>query len=102
MIVGGKYIMSKREAFDLKWALAYWNLFLAAFSFMGMIRTVPYIFFWLSELSFKDVSCLIPSSTHGDRDIGLWVMLFAASKFFELIDTLFIILRQKPLIFLHW
>lgn len=39
--------------------------------------------------------------THGEREIGLWISLFALSKAFEFFDTAFIILRKKPLIFLH-
>ena len=56
----------------------------------------------MANISYRDINCLHPSFTHGEKDIGFWVMLFAVSKLFELIDTLFIILRKKPLIFLHW
>ncbi len=31
-----------------------------------------------------------------------WIMLFCLSKVPELVDTLFLILRKKPVIFLHW
>ena len=46
---GQKY-MAKREAFDLRMPLAYWNLFLSTFSFMGMARTVPHLLHNLSTM----------------------------------------------------
>eukprot|EP00122_Pirum_gemmata_P011475 Pgem_evm2s10633 len=33
---------------------------------------------------------------------GMWTTLFIFSKIPELFDTMFIVLRKRPLIFLHW
>lgn len=37
-----------------------------------------------------------------DRVCGFWTWLFVLSKLPELGDTIFIVLRKQPLIFLHW
>lgn len=37
-----------------------------------------------------------------DRVAGFWTWLFVLSKLPELGDTLFVVLRKQPLIFLHW
>lgn len=33
---------------------------------------------------------------------GFWTFMFCMSKLGELGDTIFIVLRKKPLMFLHW
>jgi len=42
------------------------------------------------------------SSAYGFGTTGIWVFLFIYSKLFELVDTLFLILRKSPVILLHW
>ena len=37
-----------------------------------------------------------------DRVAGYWTFMFVMSKVPELGDTIFIVLRKQPLIFLHW
>jgi hypothetical protein len=37
-----------------------------------------------------------------DRVSGFWALMFVLSKVPELGDTIFIVLRKQPLIFLHW
>ena len=37
-----------------------------------------------------------------DRVSGFWTFMFVLSKVPELGDTIFIVLRKQPLIFLHW
>jgi elongation of very long chain fatty acids protein 6 len=46
--------------------------------------------------------CAYPADTWGSGSSGFWVTLFIFSKVPELVDTVFIVLRKKPLLFLHW
>jgi hypothetical protein len=99
---GGQYMMKSRTRFDLRFPLAYWNLFLSVFSFIGMIRTVPHLAHNVTYMSFEDTICASPGYSYGSGANGLWSMLFVYSKVPELVDTFFIVMRKRPLIFLHW
>lgn len=98
----GIKIMENKKPFDLKYSLAAWNLFLSTFSFIGMFRTVPHLIAELLTLEFRATICSRAKTTYGDGPCGFWVLLFIISKIPELIDTVFIVLRKRELIFLHW
>lgn len=97
-----KVILKNRKGYGLKYPLAIWNLSLSLFSIMGVIRIFPYLIYYSSTMSFRDITCTNPKYTQLDGDIGLWAYLFCISKFFELADTNFIALRKRKIIFLHW
>jgi elongation of very long chain fatty acids protein 6 len=101
-IYAGSKIMGSRKPFDLRLQLALWNGFLCVFSFIGMCRTVPYLFGFVLSQSYEQTICTAPKVSWGNGPTGFWVMLFIFSKIPELIDTVFIVLRKKPLLFLHW
>jgi len=90
------------KPFDLRYALAGWNLFLCVFSFVGMVKTMPYLLGSIVTQPYEQTVCTLPTKSWGVGPTGFWVMLFIYSKIPELIDTVFIVIRKKPLIFLHW
>jgi len=100
LIFAGQKLMSYRDAFDLRWPLATWNALLSLFSIVGFLRSTPEFFRVLSRHGFHHSVC-VPSYSQ-DSVCGLWMEAFILSKMFELVDTAFIVLRKRPLIFLHW
>ena len=98
---GQKYFAT-REPWNLRGPMALWNLGLSLFSAVGFIRTAPQLLHNLFNYSLTQNMCFDPESHFGSGATGLWVLLFILSKFPELIDTFFIVVHKKPLIFLHW
>lgn len=100
-IYGGQYYMQNRPRFELRRTLMVWNSALAAFSIMGACRTIPEFYHVLRNHGLYHSIC-VPSFIEVDRVAGFWTYMFVLSKVPELGDTVFIVLRKKPLIFLHW
>jgi len=98
----GTAAMRDRKPYDLKKALAAWNLFLAVFSFIGAVRTVPHLFLMLWTYGFQYTVCRAALVGYGSGATGVWVALFIFSKYFELIDTVFLVVRKRHMGFLHW
>lgn len=93
----GTKLMASRQPFDLKGALAAWNFLLSAGSITGFVMASHLA---INAVRHKGVHALACDNT-------VWwgnpaVMLFCLSKVPELVDTAFIVLRKKPLHFLHY
>ncbi|XP_063699225.1 very long chain fatty acid elongase 6 [Culicoides brevitarsis] len=101
VIFGGQNFMQNRPRFELRGTLALWNTMLAMFSIMGVCRTAPELLHVLRHHGLFHSVC-VPSFIEQDRVSGFWTWLFVLSKLPELGDTVFIVLRKQPLIFLHW
>jgi len=87
---------------DLRSFVILWNAFLAVFSIIGATRTVPYLIQKFYSHGFEYTVCTDPRQWYLDGPVGLWVGLFIFSKVPELLDTVFLVIRRRPVIFLHW
>ncbi|XP_034238102.1 elongation of very long chain fatty acids protein 6 [Thrips palmi] len=101
LIFGGQWYMQSRPRFQLAGILCVWNTALALFSICGATRTAPELFHVLKNHGLYHSIC-VPSFIEQDRVSGFWTWMFVLSKLPELGDTVFIVLRKQPLIFLHW
>lgn len=100
VIFGGQWIMERKDKFGLSSALAIWSGMLAAFSVAGTVRMWPEIVHVLRYEGFYSSACIAAYMEHPVTQF--WTGLFILSKIIELGDTVFIVLRKQPLIFLHW
>jgi len=85
------------------WAL--WNALLAVFSMFGASRTLPTLYTALRMHGFRFTTCTDSIDWYlgvNERPCGMWMTLFIFSKIPELIDTIFLVIQQKEVIFLHW
>lgn len=101
LVFGGQHLMQSRPRFELRGLLTIWNTALAAFSIMGACRTAPELLTTLTHHGLYHSLC-VSSYVQQDRVSGFWTWMFVLSKLPELGDTIFIVLRKQPLIFLHW
>ncbi|ODM97560.1 putative fatty acid elongation protein 3 [Orchesella cincta] len=99
-IFGLQRVMKNRPAFDLRKCLFVWNLAIGLASLVGFIRVFPAFLTVLSEQNgFYNSICVKKGL---DIPSAYWAIVFACSKFLELGDTVFIVLRKRPLVFLQW
>ncbi|XP_035683562.1 elongation of very long chain fatty acids protein 6-like [Branchiostoma floridae] len=99
LVFGGRRLMRAREPFRLRLPLVLWNLAMALFSTVGALRYVPPLLYTVRHQGFLRSVC----EQHYTRPVtGLWSALYIFSKLVEFGDTSFIVLRKRPLIFLHW
>ncbi|XP_039313032.1 elongation of very long chain fatty acids protein 6 [Solenopsis invicta] len=101
LIFGGQHYMASRPRFELRGILCLWNTLLATFSIIGFTRTAPELIHVLRHHGLHHSIC-IPSFIEQNCVSGFWTWMFVLSKLPELGDTVFIVLRKQPLIFLHW
>lgn len=94
-----KKYMTSKKSLDIRPMLAVWSFSLAIFSTIGACYTLPTQVKQLWNHGLLNAACYY-DFVNGDS--GFWLFLFILSKFPELFDTYFIVLRKGPLIFLHW
>ena len=94
--------LEHRKALRLKHAFAAWNAALAVFSLVGTTRTAPHLYDAVTAKGLDYTLCTHPKRWFMDGPVGLWMALFIYSKIPELLDTCFLVLQKKRVLFLGW
>jgi len=94
------FINKRGKGFDLIHLVAFHNFVSCVGSlimFLGLLSAILIRFF---ETSVWDMLC-DPECLHRKGDLVFWCYIFYVSKFYELLDSYFLVLRKRELTFLH-
>ena len=100
MVFGGQYVMKNRGPIAAKPLFRLWNFLLAVFSAFGAYMVVPGFLRAIATTPNSEIVCGEPQLYEGS--VGFWMCAFGFSKLPELIDTFWLVVQKKPVIFLHW
>lgn len=104
-LVCGSYLLRNSQPLNVQRLLAAHNLFLCVLSILmvigGIWETVSVLVRYGLEESYCSGMGTGRLNTFFTGRIWFWCFLFYASKYYELLDTVFIVLRRRPLTFLH-
>lgn len=92
--------MRTRPPYQLRTKLFLWNFTLGIFSIFGFVRMLPGFLDVMSQPGgFYSSIC---KKENLNFQTVFWSTAFTASKIIELGDTIFIVLRKRPLVFIQW
>jgi len=95
------HYMQNRKAWDLKYFRIFHNVFLCFGSFIMVIGMITEV---IRAYNIGGVESLICDSNRvqfQQTHLYTWMYIFFLSKFYEFLDTYILILRKKPVSFLH-
>uniref|UniRef100_A0A0N5A3N8 Elongation of very long chain fatty acids protein n=1 Tax=Parastrongyloides trichosuri TaxID=131310 RepID=A0A0N5A3N8_PARTI len=101
VVFGGQRIMKNRQPFDLQNFVGFWNLGFSIFSAIDLYFLGPELYNSIKNTGFFGSYCYNGEYYTGEIS-GYWGWIFVMSKLPELGDTILLILRKKPVIFMHW
>jgi len=103
LVFVGQKLMKTKQPYNFSLILAAWNFLLGAGSALAGYYVISTLFHRIIETNFSiseitcDKLCYIQHAS-----TSRWVFFFNLSKVFEFVDTWFLILRKKPIVFLHY
>lgn len=87
----------------VKTMLFLWNCTLALYSVVSTYALTPHVVGRLYHHGYEESVCIRNHDTSFTvLPYGRWMLIFIISKVVELGDTFFLVLRNKPVNFLHW
>lgn len=100
VIFGLQRAMRDRTSLKLKVPAFIHNSFLCLLSFLMACGTLIEVVHVIRNAGFGGVVCDRGGVAMGGR-LGAWMYIFYLSKFYELLDTVIMVLKKRPLNFLH-
>jgi len=94
-------MMETRDPIYASTVVTTWNVGLCVFSCTGLYHTAPALLQSIQTDGLEGSFCSPPWS-YGFGQSGFWTACFIFSKPVEMIDTLWLLLRKREVIFLHW
>lgn len=101
VVFAGQKVMEKCRAIDGKfmdYVLALWNLAFSVFSGVAAYKLLPELFYSIRTTGLVGSYCN-NLDYYTDPSTGYWGWMFVMSKAPELGDTLFLVLRKRPVSF---
>ncbi|KAI8846894.1 GNS1/SUR4 family-domain-containing protein [Chytridium lagenaria] len=100
-IIGLRMYMSGREPFKLTGITAAHNMILCLWSLAMFLGTITEIAKIAYTRGIDEVFCTTEAA-NVQGPLYYTMYIYYISKFYELLDTVILVLKKKPLIFLHW
>ena len=95
-----KKLFKNQPPRNLKAWRAFHNLGFCIFSTVGAVELFPTMVNTITtSSSFYETVC---GGYYQHRVESFWIVMFVISKLFELVETFYFILEQKPIPFIHW
>lgn len=102
-LIAGITIMKQMDAFNLKLVTQIWNVLLAVFSAAGAYVLIPHLLSVLFDKGLFTSICGSMTEEHfPPGPVASMGLAFVISKLPELIDTVLLVLKKRPVILLHW
>ena len=105
----GQKIMVNREPIKLNFLFFTWNIVLSILSFIGFFYSFRTIYILNKNLTIKETICNYKETSNFLEEINhisnmavASIYIYTSTKILEWIDTLFLVLRKRKIIFLHW
>ncbi|KAL4081326.1 GNS1/SUR4 family-domain-containing protein [Scleroderma yunnanense] len=98
VVLGTREIMKDRAPFELTTLFRAHNLFLSVFSLILVVLLGEEVFSTWMKLGSYRVLCAEEAFT---PRIEFYLVMAYLSRYYEFVDTIFLVLRKKPLTFLH-
>jgi hypothetical protein len=94
-------VMASRDPLKLRGLGALHNLILSTFSLVTLVAILYYLVpIWATQGTFA-IACDPSREIYSRGPVLFWFYVFYLSKMYEFLDTVFQVLRKKPLKFLH-